>query len=188
MSSGYQQSRDPRQGPSSSAGETSNRQEYVSLGDFYWGDSGADFTQPEIRDEDLPVPGPGPRRRELLRTSSLPSSASVGPRMTEREWEEIDQRLEGLYDFPGNEERYTPPIARIDPPVIQSQSSSSIVRSRTVPTVQAAARSRMVLDDDSEEYVPEVRARLRKRDKLRLIGIRLVGKFKKLGRGAGPTA
>lgn len=191
MSSGYQQSRDPRQGPSSSAGEIPNRQEYVSLNDFYWGDFDADFTQPEIRDQDLPVPSLDLRRRGLLRASSLPSSASIGPRMTEREWEEIDRCLEGLYNFPANEERYAQAIVRTDPPVAQSQSSSSIVRSKTVPTVQAAARSRMVLDDDSEEYVPEVRARLRKRDKLKLIGTRLVGKFKKLGRGqnsTGPTA
>lgn len=182
MSSGYQQSWDPRQGPSSSAGEVPGRQEYVSLDDFYWGDFDAEFTQPEIRDEDLPVSGLGPRRWELLRASSLPSSASVGPRMTERAWEEIDQRLEGLYNFPSNE-RYTPPIARTDLPVAQNQSSSSIIRSKTVPTVQAAARSRMVLDDDSEEYKPEVRVRLRKRDKLKLIGTRLVGKFKKFGKG-----
>lgn len=192
MSSGYQQSWDPREGSSAPAAVMSqilDRPTSSSPDDVSWADFDGGFTTP---DDDPPVPSRGLRRqpaiRRRLRALTLPS----GPRMTEREWEESDQRQEGLYDF------VIPPTTGTDLPVAGSQPSSGVVRSKTAPTAPVTARprmvleddgkpylpeagqSRMVLEDDDNEYVPEAKARMRKRDKLKSIGTRLASKFKKL--------
>lgn len=194
MSSGYQQPRDPKEGPSASVGvlpttikipDRSTSKQYVSPGDSLWGNFDADFTLSEAQYDAPTAPNRILRRRpgmRLLRASSLPSSTPVGPRMTEREWQEIDQCLEDRYDFPRVEGLYSPPLAKTSQLIAEQQPSSGIIRSRTVPTVPAAGRPRMVLEDDDEMYLPQVRARLRKRDRFKLIGVSLASKFRKLGR------
>ncbi|KAL0636573.1 hypothetical protein Q9L58_004411 [Maublancomyces gigas] len=168
-----------------------------------WADFDADFTQPAFLNDAPTAPGRGVVRRptmRLLRASSLPTSVQDGPRMTESEWQEIDQRLEGLYDF-RRSQIYAPPLARSGIPTSSQQPSPRVIRSQTTPIAagSATARPRMVLDDDSEEYVirprmvldddseeyvnmTEARTRLRKRDILKLFGAKLAIKFKKLAR------
>lgn len=192
MSSGYQQSWDPREGSSAPAAVMSrilDRPASPSPDDVTWADFDGDFTTP---DDDPPVPNHGLTRRPAIRRRLRASTLPSGPRMTEREWEEIDKRQDSLYDFS------IQPTARTDLPVAESQPSSGVVRSKTAPTAPATASprmiledngkpylpaagpSRMVLEDDDNEYVPEARARIRKRDKLKSIGTRLASKFKKL--------
>lgn len=195
MSFGYQQSWDPREESSASAAATSEiLGRPTSPGnaspDDIWAAFDGDFT---MLDNDRPVLNRGLRRRPAMRQRLRALTLPSGPRMTEREWEEIDQRQEGLYDF------NIPPTAKTDLPVAESQPSSGIVRSKTVPTapvavssrmvleddgkpyLPVAGRPRMVLEDDDKEYVPEDKVRMRKRDKLKTIGTRLASKFKKLG-------
>lgn len=191
MSSGYQQSWDPREGSSAPAAVMSqilDRPTSSSPDDVAWADFDGDFTTPD----DPPVPSRGLRRQPAIRRRPRALTLPSGPRMTEREWEESDQRQEGLYDF------VIPPTTRTGLPVAEGQPSSGVVRSKTAPTapvtakprmvledddkpyLPAAGQSRMVLDDYVNEYVPEAKARMRKRDKLKSIGTRLASKFKKL--------
>lgn len=182
--SGSQQS-EPKEGSSASSAVLSTAGRIPSS---LWADFDADFTQPAFLNDAPTAPGRGPVRRptmRLLRASSLPTSVQDGPRMTESEWQEIDQRLEGLYDF-RRSQIYAPPLARPGIPTSSQQPSPRVIRSQTTPIAagSATARPRMVLDDDSEEYVitTEARTRLRKRDILKLFGAKLAIKFKKLAR------
>lgn len=130
--------------------------------------------------------------------------------MTESEWQQIDECLEGLYDF-RRSVLYAPPSI----PISEQQPSAGIVRIQTAPTASAPrprmlleddsetylpqtrprmvleddgeaypsqTRTRMVLEDDGEVYLPQVKTRLRKRDILKSFGANLATKFKKLGR------
>lgn len=177
MSSGYQQSWDPRGGSSAPAAVMSqilDRPTSSSPDDVAWADFDGDFTTPDDNPPVPPVPSRGLRRQLAIRRRPRALTLPSGPRMTEREWEESDQRQEGLYDF------VIPPTTRTDLPVAEGQPSSGVVRSKTAPTAPVTAKPRMVLEDDDNEYVPEAKARMRKRDKLKSIGTRLASKFKKL--------
>lgn len=179
--SGYQE---PKEGSSASSAVLPAAGQ---IPDSLWADFDADFTQAAFLNDAPTAPGRGLVRRPtmgLLRASSLPSSVQDGPRMTESEWQEIDQRLEGLYDF-RRSQLYAPPIARSGIPISSQQPSPRVIRSQTTPiaTASATTRPRMVLEDDSEEYVmTEERTRLRKRDIVKSFGTKLAIKFKKLAR------
>lgn len=188
------------EGPSASAAAPSAMDDIldrpaslVSLSDFPWVDFDANPIKAETRDRDgtagdtPPVPIINLRRRHaisLLRAASLPSSYTqstttpVGPRITERDWQEIGDHLKYLYDSRSGEEYYAPSSAGIISLDIEQQSASGITRSQTV----RVAGSRMALDDDDEPYLPEVKVQRRKRDRLRSIGASLASKFKKLSR------
>lgn len=182
MSPGYQQSWEPKEGSPISAAVLPAM---IQIHDALWVDFDADFTLPAFLSDAPTAPNRGLRRRpamRLLRVSSLPTSVQVDPRMTESEWQEIDKRLEDLYDFRRDEELYAPPLARSSPAVPEQQPKIGIVRCQTAPVASKTASPRMVLEDDGEAYLPQMRARLRKRDILKSFGANLATKFKKLGR------